>query len=154
MVCWSPLARFTFDHLPGATRVALLPRHATPGRPPAGNEREWTSILRRGGVSLARQYVGAGESTYAVYRLDRPRSYFLRGKGRVVAVAPNRVELADIEPDAEGVAVVSLHWLDTWRTDPPVPIRPEPAPGDPVSFVRIETSRPIPRLVIENGYGW
>ena len=154
VVCWSPLARYAFDHMPGATRVATLPRYATFGRPPAGNEREWTSILRRAGPATARQYVGEGESAYAVYRLDRPHSYFVRGQGRVVGVAPNRVELADVEPDAEGVAVLKLHWLDTWRTDPAVVIRPEPTPADPVPFIRIETPRAIPRLVIKNGSGW
>ena len=154
VVCWSPLARYAFDHMPGVLKVATLPRHSTYGRPPAGNEREWTSILRRAGPSIARKYVGEGESSYAVYRLDRPHSYFLRGKGRVVSVAPNRVELADVEPDAEGVAVLSLHWLDTWRTDPAVAIQPEPIKDDPVPFVRIETTKPIPWLVLENGSGW
>ena len=154
VVCWSPLARYAFDQMPGATRVATLPRHATYGRPPAGNEREWTSILRRAGPTTARKYVGEGESSYALYRLDRPHSYFVRGKGRLVSVAPNRVELADVEPDAEGVAVLSLHWIDTWKTDPAVLISPEPTLADPVPFVRIESKRAIPRLVIENGGGW
>jgi len=152
VVCWSPLSRFVFDRLTGVKRLATLPRHATFGRPPANNERERTAITRLAGLAAARRYIGEGESNYAVYRLDRPRSYFLRGRGRIVAVAPNRVEVADVEPDAEGIAVLSLHWLDTWKTDPPTTIRPEPALPDPVPFIRIETKRPIPRLVIENGY--
>ncbi len=153
VVCWSPLSRFTFDRLPGATRVATLPRFATPGRPPSNNERERTTILRRAGLETARRYIFEGESSYAVYRLARPHTYFLRGRGRITAVAPNRVELADVEPDDQGVAVLSLHWLDTWTTDPATPIRPEPSPPDPVPFVRIETKTPIPRLVLRNGYG-
>ncbi len=153
VVCWSPLSRFVFDHLAGATRVKTLPRFATPGRPPANNDYERTAIIRLGGVRLAQKYILEGESTYAVYRLTRPHSYFLRGKGRVVAVAPNRIELADIEPDATGVAVLSMHWLDTFRADPPATIGPEPAPPDPVPFLRIETKQPIPHLVLRNKYG-
>ena len=30
----------------------------------------------------------------------------------------NRVELTDVRPGPEtGSAVLSLHWLDTWKTD-------------------------------------
>ena len=153
VACWSPLSRFVFDRLPGVTRVGTIPRHATPGRPPANNAHERTAIIRRGGMATARKYILEGESTYAVYRLDRPHSYFLRGRGRVVAVAPDRVELADVEPDAEGVAVLSLHWIDGWRADPPATLKPEPVPPDPVPFVRIESDRPIPRLVLRVGRG-
>ena len=153
VVCWSPLSRFVFDRFPGATRVGTFPRHATPGRPPANNERERNYIFGRAGLDIARRYIVEGESSYAVYRLTRPHSYFLRGRGRVVAVAPNRVELADVEPDAEGVAVLSLHWLDTWQTDPPTSIHPEASPPDPVPFVRINTRESIPRLVLQNRYG-
>ena len=152
VACWSPLSRYTFDHHPGAARVGTLPRLATPGRPPANNEHERTALIRRAGLDVARRYIGEGESSYALYRLDRPHSYFLRGRGRIVAVAPNRVELADVEPDAAGVAVLSLHWLDTWRAEPAATIGPEPAGDDPVPFVRIESSRPIPRLVLRNAY--
>ena len=48
--------------------------------------------------------------------------------------------------------VLSLHWLDSWQTDPPQVVTPEPAPPDPVHFVRIEAPGPIPRLVLYNGY--
>lgn len=151
VACWSPLSRFTFDRLPGATPVGRVPRPATPGKPPANNEHERVAIARRGGAEAARRYILEGESAYALYRLDRPRSYFLRGKGRLVAAGPDRVELADIEPDDQGVAVLSLHWMDAWRAEPAARIGPEPAAGDPVPFVRIEADRPIPRLVLRNG---
>jgi hypothetical protein len=91
-----------------------------------------------------------GESHYAIYRLDRPRSYFLKGKGRIVNVEPDRVELADVEPDG-GSVVLSLHWLDTWRSEPPFVLKPEPMPPDPVDFVRIELSRPVDRMILRNG---
>jgi len=151
VACWSPLSRFWFDRYPGARRVATLPRHATPGRPVSTNEHEWRAMFRRAGLEVARRYMVEGEGTYAIYRLARPHAYFLRGSGRIVSVAPNRVELADVEPDG-GAAILSLHWLDTWRSDPPVTLGPEPMPPDPVDFVRIEAPGRIPRLVLSNGY--
>jgi len=151
VVCWSPLSRFWFDRHPGARRVATLPRSATPNRPVSANEHEWMAMIRRAGPEVARKYMFEGEASYAIYRLDRPHSYFLRGTGRIVSVAPNRVELADVEPEG-GVAILSLHWLDTWRSEPTVTLKPEPMPPDPVDFVRIEAKGRIPRLVLSNGY--
>ena len=150
VVCWSPLSRFYFDRHEPAKRVATLPRYATPNRPPSPNEHEWRAISARAGSEVARRYMMEGEENYAIYRVDRPRTYFLQGKGRVVAVAPDRVELADVEPD-RGAVVLSLHWLETWKTDPPFPIGPEPMPTDPVDFVRIALDRPTPRVVLTNG---
>ena len=150
VVCWSPLSRFWFDRFEPATRVATLPRYSSPDLPPSTNEHEIAAMVRRAGISVARRYMLEGERSYAIYRLELPHSYFLKGRGRVVAVEPNRIELADIEPDG-GAAILSLHWLDGWRSEPPVTLRSEPAPPDPVDFVRIETSKPIPRLILDNG---
>ncbi len=151
VVCWSPLSRFWFDRFGPAKRVATLPRHSSPNRPVSANEHEWDAMIRRSGLAVARRSMIEGEGNYAIYRLDRRHSYFLRGSGRVVAVAPNRIELADVEPDG-GVAVLGLHWLDTWRSDPPVTLKPEPSPPDPVDFVRIEAKARIPRLILSNSY--
>ncbi len=152
VACWSPLSRFWFDRFRPATRVATLPRYSTPGRPPSVNDREVSAISRRAGPEVARRYILGGGREYAIYRIDRPRTYFLRGKGRIVAVGPNRVELADVEPEA-GAVVLSLHWLDTWKSDPPLTLRPEPMPPDPVDFVRIEMPGPMRKVVLFNGYG-
>jgi hypothetical protein len=152
VICWSPLSRFWFDRFAPATRVATLPRLSSPDMPVSNNEHEWSTMVRLAGLEVARRYMLGGERTYAIYRLDRPRTYFLRGRGRIISVEPNRIELADVEPDG-GAVVLSLHWLDTWRTDPPLILRPEPAPPDPVDFVRIEVPGPIPRLILYNGYG-
>jgi hypothetical protein len=151
VVCWSPLSRQWFDHFPIATRVATLPRYTTPNRIPPPNSYVEESLIRRAGPDAARRYINGGEEYYAIYRIDRPHTYFLKGKGRIVAVEPNRIELADVEPD-QGVVVLSLHWLDTWRTDPPLKLNPEPMPPDPVDFVRINFDRPIPRVVLWNSY--
>ena len=152
VVCWSPLSLFWFDRYPSAKRVATLPRYATPGKPPSNNEHEWSAMVRRVGRDLAIRYMFEGEHTYAVYRIDRPHSYFLKGKGRIVAVGPNRVELADLEPE-EGAVVVSLHWIDSWKAEPPLTLRPEPVAIDPVEFVRIELPGPVGRVVLTNEPG-
>ena len=71
------------------------------------------------------------------------------GQGRVIAVDANRIELADVVPH-QGAVLLSLHWLDTWRTDPPLKLGPEVVPLDPVDFVRIEVPGPVARLVLYN----
>lgn len=152
VVCWSPLSRFWFDRFGPARRVATLPRYSTPGRPVSVNDHEASAMARRVGPDVARRYLLEGEREYAIYRIERPRSYFLKGKGRIVAAGPNRVELADVEPEG-GAVVLSLHWLDTWKSDPPLSLRPEPMPPDPVNFVRIEMPGPARRVVLFNGYG-
>jgi hypothetical protein len=152
VICWSPLSRFWFDRYESAVRVATLPRYVTPYRPVSTNEHEWTAMIRRAGIDQARRYMTQGEGAYAIYRIERPRSYFLKGKGRLVSVAPNRIELADVEPE-EGEVIVSLHWLDTWRSEPPLPLFPEPASPDPIDFVRIKLTGPLPSIVLTNGYG-
>jgi hypothetical protein len=149
VVCWSPLSRFWFDRYPAAVKVATLPRYSTPGRPPSNNQHEWEAMARRAGPDVAMRYMFEGERSYSIYRVQRPRSYFLKGKGRISAVGPNRVELADLEPEG-GAVVVSLHWIDSWKADPPRTLRPEPVPNDPVAFVRIELPGPVDRLVLTN----
>jgi hypothetical protein len=152
VVCWSPLSRFWFDRFEPARRVAILPRFGSPNRPVSSNDHEWNAMIRRAGLEVARRYMIEGESRYVIYRVERPRSYFLSGKGRIVAFEPNRIELADVEPE-HGALVLSLHWLDSWKTDPPLRVRPEPVLGDPVDFVRIELPGPTSRIVLYNGYG-
>ncbi len=76
----------------------------------------------------------------------------LRGRARLADVDFNRIELADVVPH-EGSILVSLHWIDGWKTDPPLTVGPEPVPLDTVDFVRIDLPGPVARLVIYNGYG-
>jgi hypothetical protein len=152
VVCWSPLSRFWFDHLPSASRVATIPRYSSRNRPVSKDRNAWEAIIRRAGFDVAEKYMLEGESNYAVYRLDRPHSYFLHGKGKIVRVDPDRIELADVEPEG-GAVVLSLHWLDTWKSDPPLPLKPEPRPPDPVDFLRIELPGPVGKIVLRNSRG-
>jgi len=147
VICWSPLSRFTFDRNPLARRLATVRRFSTPGLPPSHNEHEWKAMVRRAGRDVALKYMLEGERTYSIYQVDRPRSYFLVGKGRLVSVAPNRVELADVQPEG-GRVVVSLHWIDSWKAEPPLFLTPQTVFPDPVDFVRIEMSGPVDRVVL------
>jgi hypothetical protein len=153
-VAWSPLSRWRLDRQPGVVKLGEVARWSTPGRriSEVAYQYQGTTIARASGLDAAQGYLDRPEGRYALYRVDRPRSYFLRGTGRVESATANRVVLRDVTPDA-GAAILSLHWLDTWRSDPPVRLSRSPVAGDPVGFVRIEAGRPLPRLVLDNGYG-
>lgn len=152
VVCWSPLSRFWFDRFEPARRVATLPRYASPGLPSPPDQHAWDVMARRAGAEVALRYATEADRQYAIYRVERPRTFFLRGTGRVVAMGPDRVELADLVPDG-GSVVISLHWLDAWRADPPLAIGPQTVQLDPVEFVRIDCPGPVPGLVLFNGGG-
>jgi hypothetical protein len=152
VVSWSPLSRFSFDRWEQAERVATLPRHHSANRPISDNPYVRQALTSRGGPDLAARYIGEGESQYVIYRVKRPHSFVVTGQGHLAGVDFNRIELTDLVP-SEGALVLSLHWLDTWRTDPPLQVDPVSIPLDPVPLVRISTSRPLKRLVLYNDYG-
>ena len=152
VVCWSPLSRYWFDRFGLAKRVATLPRYSTANRPVSTNEHEWKTMILSSGLEVARRYMSEGEGAYAIYKVDRPHSYFLKGKGRVVSVGPNRVELADLEPEG-GAVVLGMHWMDTWKCEENVVLKPEVVEFDPVAFVRMEMGGAMRSVVLFNGYG-
>ena len=153
VVCWSPLSRFWFDRYPQAVKVATLPRYSSP-RPSAFDQPARMvgdgppGRSRRGDPLHARRESGPTRSTGSS-ALIRTSS---RGRDGSCRSSPTGVELADVEP-TNGSVVVSLHWLDTWKTDPPLTLKPEPMPPDLVDFVRIEMPGPVRKLVLSNGYG-
>ena len=120
VVCWSPLSRFWFDRYPAAHRVAVLSRYSSHCLPDKPDRQVWDAMVRRAGPEVTTRYLIEGDWNYAIYRVDRPHSYFLRGQGRVTAVDANRIELADVVLH-QGTILLSLHWLETWKTDPPCP---------------------------------
>ncbi len=152
VVCWSPLSNFCFDQWEEAHRVATLPRYHSANRPISDNVYVHQALTSRGGPDLAARYISEGDGRYVIYRVQRTHSFVLTGEGRVAGVDLNRIELADLVP-SEGAVVLSLHWLDTWRTDPPLPVDPVLVSADPVPFVRISISRPLKRLLLYNNYG-
>jgi hypothetical protein len=152
VVCWSPLAREYFDHLSTARKVATIPRFHTPNRPGSVSPQVWEALATRNRPAIAARYVSEADREYWIYQLDRPRNFFISGEGKVARVDYNRIELTDVVPAGDTV-VLSLHWLDTLRTEPPFPVEPVTAPDDPVPFVRIATDQRLKRLVLYNGYG-
>ncbi len=150
VVCWSPLSRFWFDRIGVVEKVGTIPRYSTPGRPSLVQS-EGEAIARRAGNAVAVEYMSEGDRFYSLYRVDRPHSFFLQGKGRVARWDWNEVELADLEP-SDGAVVLSLHAMETWTTDPPCRVSPFPVDGDPVPFVKIEMEGPMHKIVLKNGY--
>jgi hypothetical protein len=118
-----PLSTEVFASLPFCERIATLPRHST--RPE--------------------------EDQYAVFRVRREHTFFARGRGRVVRADYNRIELADLVPDS-GQLILRYHWQDGFRAEPPLGIERAEDSGDAVGFIRIRSDRPIPRLLVWNGY--
>lgn len=151
-VCWSPLSRCCFDQWGQSHRIATLPRFNSPNKPISTNMQQWKALTRRVGSERAKQYMTEGEGQYNIYRIERPRSFFLNGQGRLADVALNRIELADTTPN-KGSLIISMHWLDTWRTEPPLPLAPFYVNDDPVPFVQISTTQAHKRIVLYNGYG-
>jgi hypothetical protein len=100
---------------------------------------------------IRRHTTRGDENEYTIFRIDREHSYFARGRGRVERVDYNRIELADLEPEA-GELVLRYHWQEGLRSDPPLPIEQAITPGDPIGFIRIKTVQPLSRLVLVNGY--
>ncbi|WP_406700584.1 hypothetical protein V5E97_17440 [Singulisphaera sp. Ch08] len=150
-VCWSPLSRCCFDQWGQAHRVMTIPRYHSPDQPISTNMQQWQALTRRVGPERAKQYMTEGEGQYNLYRIERPQSFFLNGQGRLADVTYNRIELADTTPQ-NGSLILSVHWHDTWRTDPPLQLDPFYATDDPVPFVRIATSQAHKRIVLYNSY--
>ncbi len=154
IVCWSPLSKFCFDRYPAAQHVATLPRAASPELGISRDPVQWRALVALAGREVAGRYLSEGVDQVKIYRVDRPHSYFLEGAGEVVSFDANRVELRHLTPDpATGAAVLSLHWLDTWQTEPRVKLSPIETPGDPVPFVRIVPGKGTGTIVLFNGYG-
>lgn len=151
VVCWSPLSRLRFDYWGDAHRVATVPRHHTPGLVPSVPSYVQNTLVARLGPALASQYLREGGEQYVLYRIDRPHTFFLKGQGQLAAAKPNQIELAGVVPE-RGEVVLSLHWLDTWRTDPPLRVTPISVPNDPVPFVKISMPERLERLWLRNGY--
>lgn len=102
-------------------------------------------------AKIRRHTTKPDENEYTIFRIDREASYFAKGRGRVLAVDYNRIELANVEPEV-GEVVLRYHWQEGFRSEPPLPLDRVSVPGDSVGFIRIKTAEPLERLVILNGY--
>jgi hypothetical protein len=80
-----------------------------------------------------------------LYELAREPNWAIAGSARVRA-SPDRVEISDAEPNADGVLILSYHWIRTLRST--VPLRPVYVADDPVPFIAVDD--PPRRFVIES----
>lgn len=68
-----------------------------------------------------------------VLDVHQPRSFFLRGNGRVVA-GFDRIDCFDVEGED---VVLKYHWVRGLRASPPLVLEPVSRPGDPIPLIRI-----------------
>lgn len=87
---------------------------------------------------------------FALYRMDLPPSYFLRGAGNI-ELRENRIVLDDLVAEG-GVVTLKYHWLESLRSDPPRRIEPVFMLDDPVPFISIVD--PPQELTIYNDYDY
>ena len=72
---------------------------------------------------------------FSVFRVLREPSYFIKGSGELRA-SLNRLELSHVTPE-NGEVVLSMHYLETFRSEPPRHIQRARIEGLPVGFIRI-----------------
>jgi hypothetical protein len=85
---------------------------------------------------------------FALYRIESPPSYFLRGTG-TLEVQGQKIILRDLQPDAGEVAI-KYHWLESLRSDPPGRIERLFVLDDPIPFISLKN--PPSEVVIFNDF--
>jgi hypothetical protein len=79
----------------------------------------------------------------------QPRSYVLRGQGRLIHADFRYLALADVVPDADGCVVLSMHYQHGFRASPErVQIEKESDANDPIPFIRLRMPNPVARLTL------
>lgn len=66
-------------------------------------------------------------------RVHQPRSWFVRGNGRV-RVGYDRIECSEVEGSE---VILKYHWVAGLRSDPPLAVEPIHLLDDPIPFLRI-----------------
>jgi hypothetical protein len=79
-----------------------------------------------------------------------PASYALKGsRARWLHADSAHIALADVEPNENGEAVLSLHYQAGMRVSPSrVQLERELDPYDPIPFVRLRLPGPVVRVTI------
>jgi hypothetical protein len=98
-----------------------------------------------GAVAIAEFPNNAG----VMFALDRRTTYVLKGRATVTQMDWKRVALSDLEPDASGVVVLSLHHHADWRVTPGYASIERDVDGiDPVPMIRLRLPGPVARLTM------
>ncbi len=85
---------------------------------------------------------------FKIYEVKRRPTFFLKGTGEVRADY-NRIELKNITAREQEI-ILSFHWMEYLRTEPPMTIEPVFLAGDPVGFIKI--INPTTSFVVYNAY--
>jgi hypothetical protein len=98
------------------------------------------------GAAPVAEFKGDGGVMFA---LDRRPGYLLAGSGQVTQMDWRRVALSDVEPDANGVVVLSLHHHANWRVSPAyVSIEKDVDVNDPIPMLRLRLPGPTARVTL------
>jgi hypothetical protein len=89
-----------------------------------------------------------GKDPRYLYQLA-PRSYVLRGQGRLIEADGRHIAFADVAPAEDGTVLISMHYHPGMRVSPSrVQIEPESDPRDPIDFIRLRLQGPVARVNI------
>jgi hypothetical protein len=105
------------------------------------------SSWQQAGKAVATATIHDGEEG-RLFTLQRPRSYILKGQGRILRADPEQITLADVVPE-EGQVVLSLHHQTGLHVSPErLHIEREPDANDPIPFIRLRVPGPATRVTL------
>lgn len=99
----------------------------------------------RGAAVVAELKDGAA----VMFAIDRRPNFVLSGRGQATQIDWRRVALSDVEPDASGVVILSLHHHSRWRVSPAyVTIEKDVDVLDPIPMLRLRLPGPTTRVTL------
>ncbi|MFL5330560.1 MAG: hypothetical protein ACJ8C4_16785 [Gemmataceae bacterium] len=103
---------------------------------------------RLGRWNAAKVWNSTSMSTAAMFSIDRPQTYFLKGRGELETASLNQIVLKDVVPE-HGEVVLCFCWHPGWTAAPShVTIESETDAFDPMPLMRLRCGSPITRLVL------
>lgn len=91
--------------------------------------------------------IGAVPGKAELFQVNRERSYFLAGNGKVRA-SLNRIELSDLTPDATGQVVIAYHYFPSLRATDGTVLHSRMSELVPFSLIALDN--PPPQVTIVN----
>ena len=84
-----------------------------------------------------------------MFAIDRKPTFVLTGRGQVSQMDWRRVAMTDVEPDANGVIVLSLHHHANWHVSPSyITIEKDVDVNDPIPMLRLRMPGPAARVTL------
>ncbi len=72
---------------------------------------------------------------FYMYEIKREASFFLKGSGEVKSEV-NRLQLNNVEAE-EGEIIIKYHWMNNFKTNPPLQIEEFPVLENPLGFIKV-----------------